>query len=252
MLVSVAAGVVLAALAGCEFSGTSVVETRVERVVITDQDGRGWDVTQAVVRYGFEPRRFLFGLGASRITPFVLPMMAAPADSGYPAPDDTLAVIGVDGSPPRAYRIADLLDVEVADDTLAGTPFAVVVRPLFTDNDPAVYARVLDGDTLTLSASGWVYDAQSVLFDIESGSMWYRLAGESHLTCIAGLHFTGRLPPRPFTVQPWQQWHGAHPGSLFMLRPPQAPQPAGFMNGRSSTRAGTTTPNRTGSPPPAG
>jgi hypothetical protein len=218
--------VALAASAACEFSGTRVEEKRVDRVVITDQEGRGWDVTQAVLRYGFEPGGFLFGLGASRFVPFVSPSMAAPADSGYPVPGDTFAVVGISGSAPRAYRVDDLLDVELADDATDGVPVAVVVRPLFAQGEPSVYARVVDGDTLTLSASGWIYDSQSVIYDLESGSLWYRLEGETHLTCIAGDHFTRQLAQRPYTVQSWEQWRAAHPTSLFMLRPPP-PAPAG-------------------------
>lgn len=204
-----------------------MTETRVERVVISDQEGRDWDITQAVVRYGFDPDRFVFGLGASKVQPFQNPTMATASDSGYPAPADTFAVIGLAGSPARAYRVDDLLDVEVADDVAGGVPVAVLVRPFLPGNSPAVYGRVLltgaRADTLTLSASGWVYDQQSVLFDLETGSMWYRIAGDGHLTAITGAHLARRLEPRAFAVERWDAWRAGNPATLFMLRPPPLP-----------------------------
>lgn len=209
--------------AACEFSGTIVDETPIARVVITDQEGRDWDVTQAVVRYGFDPDRFLFGLGASKFTPFERPDMAAPGDSGYPEPGDGFDVVGLAGAEARAYRIDDLLDVEVVDDALDGAPVAVAIRPLLADRSPSVHSRVLGADTLTLSASGWVYAAQSVLYDLETRSLWYRLEGDDRLTCIAGVHFTKHLPPRGFAVAPWSVWRALHPDSRFMLRPPPGP-----------------------------
>lgn len=222
------AAVAVAVLApACEFSDTSVDETALERVVIVDLDGRSWDVTQAVVRYGFDPDGFLFGLGASKFVPFEFPAMAAPADSGYPDPGDDFIVIGVAGADARAYRVDDLVDVEVADDAIGATPIAVVVRPLFPGSSPSVYSRILGADTLTVSASGWVYESQSVLYDLETGSLWYRLNGETRLTCIAGTHFTRTLPPRSFVLEPWADWRVREPASLFMLRRPPSPPIAG-------------------------
>jgi hypothetical protein len=213
----------LALVVACEFSETHVDESTVDRVIITDQEGRGWDITQAVVRYGFEPAGFTFGIGASKLIPFQSPAMAAPSDSGYPAPDDSFSVIGLSGAPARAYRVDDLLDVEVADDAIGGVPVAIMVRPLLPGNAPAVVMRMLGADTLTLSATGWVYGSESVLYDLETGSMWYHLGTDARLTCIAGVHFTRNLEGRSFVIAPWAEWLAGHPASLFMLRPPPGP-----------------------------
>jgi hypothetical protein len=233
------------ALAGaCDYSRTRIDEVPIARVEIVDLDGHHWDITQAVVRYGFDADRFLFGLGASKVAPFQLPRMAAPADSGYPDPSDVTAVVGIAGADPRAYRINDLLDVEVADDIVGGTPLAVVIRPLLPGAAPSVHTRVLDGDTLTISASGWVYDDQSVLFDFETGSLWYRLPGDAHLTCINGIHLTKRLSARFASVQPWADWRTAHPQSLFMLRPPPTPPQLGARQSGAEDRGFAPEPPR--------
>jgi Protein of unknown function (DUF3179) len=223
-----AAFVIAIAMApACDISDTSVHETPVQRVILKDQEGKWWDITQAVVRYGFDPNRFRYGLGPFTVTPIVLPEMAAPGDSGYPDPGAAFTVVGIGGTAdPRAYRVEDMLDIEIVDDIVNGAPVAVIIRPFFPPPyAPSVYGRVLDGDTLTLSASGWVYDNESMLYDYESESMWYRLPGETALTCIAGPHFTATLPTRSATIGTWVSWASSHPASGFMLRPPGVAPP---------------------------
>ena len=227
------------AAAACELSDTDVRETPVERRTIVDLDGKHWDITQAVSRYGFDPARFAYGLGAFAVVPLLTPPVAAPSDSGYPRPDAAFPVIaGTFSGEARAYRLDDLLGAEVVDDVVGGEAIAVVHRPLL--GAPSIHARVVAGTVLTLSASGWVYDGQSVIFDYETESLWYRLAGESWLTCISGRLFQATLSERPSAVRTWEQWRGAHPATGFMLLPPVTSE-------RSSTRAGTTTPTPTDS-----
>lgn len=205
------------AVPACEFSDTDIEETPLERVLIRDADGRLWDVTQAVARFGFDPGGFLYGLGAFAVTPIIAPATAAPGDSGYPAGTEDFGVIGVAaGGASRAYRLDDLLDVEVVDDTLGAMPVVIVHRPLI--GAPSAHGRTLDGAVLTLSASGWVYDGQSVLFDYETESLWYRLGGEAHLTCIAGPRFEATLPAVSFETRAWSAWRANRPATSFMLR----------------------------------
>jgi len=201
----------------CEFSDTQVDEQPVQRVFIIDQSGKQWDITQAVVRYGFTRDGFKFGLGPFTVTPLILPPFLAEGDSAYPDAGDGFAVIGVSRlGDARAYRLSDLVDVEVADDVIGGQPVAVVHRPLL--GEPSMCTRRLDADTLTLSASGWVYEDESVLFDYETESMWYRLGDDGSLTCIAGAHFQAVLPAVPSTLAPWSEWRSAQPATRFMLR----------------------------------
>ena len=229
----------------CDYSGTDVTETPLTRITITDLKGERWDITQAVERYGFDPGEFLFGLGASQLPPLVLPPVVLPSDSGYPEPDADFTVVGMVASgSARAYALADLLDIEVSNDTLAGAAIAVVHRPL-TDA-PSVYARRVGSADIVLGPSGWVYDNQSLLVDIATRGLWYRFDGERELTCITGLRFGTRLLERAHTVTSWNAWFAAHPATGFSRRPPVPP-----TNERSWTRAGTTTPSPTGSQPPA-
>lgn len=88
----------------------------------------------------------------------------------------------------------------------------------------AVYSREIDGEVLTISASGWTYDRLFVLYDYETESVWYQLPGTNALTCVAG-HFEGReLPELVSAVDPWNKWRASFPKtkilkSRFIVRP---------------------------------
>lgn len=73
-------------------------------------------------------------------------------------------------------------------------------------NLAAVYSREIDGEILTLSASGWTYRWTFVLFDYETESLWYHLEGEDGLTCINGFYADRKLPELESTFTRWDSW----------------------------------------------
>lgn len=84
-----------------------------------------------------------------------------------------------------------------------------------------MYSRVLDGEILTLAASGWTYLDTFVLYDQETNSLWWGGAGPSgrpNLVCVGG-EFQDRLLPRhpQFSRTIWRSWVETWPGSLFMV-----------------------------------
>lgn len=82
-----------------------------------------------------------------------------------------------------------------------------------------MYSREIDGQVLTLSASGWTYDLTFVLFDFETESMWYHLEGEDGLTCISGEFADRKLPEFQSTVTRWKTWKAMHEDSKFLKYP---------------------------------
>jgi hypothetical protein len=78
----------------------------------------------------------------------------------------------------------------------------------------AVYRRQLDGRILTLAPSGWTYDFTFVLFDQETGSLWY--PDEKGLTAIQGPLFGRRLRIIPSYDTNWGQWRTGHPNSHIL------------------------------------
>lgn len=79
-----------------------------------------------------------------------------------------------------------------------------------------MYSREIDGEVLTLSASGWTYDLTFVLYDYESESLWYHLEGEDALTCVSGRWRDRKLTEFGATVMRWRDWKAAHPNSKFL------------------------------------
>ena len=124
--VSLAALVAAAVLGGCSFTEVIEDEATPETVVLVDLTGKGWDITTAVRKYGFEVERFEFGLGPRAIRPLIEPDMLSPGDFGYPSEDAPFLVIGVaiDGDI-RAYGKLDLTVNEVVDEYIGGAPVAV-------------------------------------------------------------------------------------------------------------------------------
>jgi hypothetical protein len=85
-----------------------------------------------------------------------------------------------------------------------------------------VYNRTLDGEVLTIAASGWTWHQIFVLQDYETGSLWFPglsfPGGRSFLLCVAGPN-QGRILEavigwhRVF----WKNWYGVYPSTLVML-----------------------------------
>jgi hypothetical protein len=78
----------------------------------------------------------------------------------------------------------------------------------------AVYSRQIDGRNLTLVPSGWTDDNTFVLYDRETGSLWYPY--EKGLMGIQGVYFERWLPKLSSQDTKWQEWVNKHPHSRIM------------------------------------
>ncbi len=78
----------------------------------------------------------------------------------------------------------------------------------------AVYSRRIDGRNLTLVPSGWTYDNTFVLYDKETGSLWYPY--EKGLMGIQGVYFERWLPTLSYQDTRWQEWFERYPHSKIM------------------------------------
>ena len=77
-----------------------------------------------------------------------------------------------------------------------------------------MYSREIDGRTLTLVPSGWTYARTFVLYDRETGSLWYPY--EEGLLGIQGVYFKRKLPKLASDDTRWQEWQVRHPDSRIM------------------------------------
>ena len=95
-------------------------------VILVDNEGFAWDITNAVHRYGLRVENWGNGLGRNIIPPIVEPEMVGVGEPGFPDEDNIAIVIGVtvDGAA-SAYKQGDLNGNEVVDDMIGGTHLAV-------------------------------------------------------------------------------------------------------------------------------
>jgi hypothetical protein len=106
--------------------GEQQVEETEEKIFITDETNKEWDVTHAVNHYGFEPARFQFGLGPNAIQPILNPQMLSEGDAGYPSSDASFLVMGVNlNGHVRAYRLTIMSYHEVVDEQFGDSYVAV-------------------------------------------------------------------------------------------------------------------------------
>jgi hypothetical protein len=79
-----------------------------------------------------------------------------------------------------------------------------------------VYSREIDGEVLTLSASGWTYKNTFILYDYETESMWYHFVGQRGLTGITGKYVGRFLPELVAKRIRWNLWVKEQPDTKHM------------------------------------
>jgi hypothetical protein len=77
-----------------------------------------------------------------------------------------------------------------------------------------VYSRELEGETLTIVPSGWTYKNTFVLYDRETGTMWYPY--RKGLKGIQGTHFEKWLPKVPSMDTQLRKWLKKYPDSKIL------------------------------------
>lgn len=82
-----------------------------------------------------------------------------------------------------------------------------------------MYSRELDGQTLTLRPSGWTYRDTFVLYDEETGTLWYPFPGKDGLTGISGPLQDRVLPSLPSDRTRLDRWQEANPDAKHMRYP---------------------------------
>jgi hypothetical protein len=78
----------------------------------------------------------------------------------------------------------------------------------------AVYSRQIDERPLTLAPSGWTYQNTFVLYDQETGTLWYPY--NKGLMGIQGRYFKRWLPRIKSVDTLWDAWKQKHPASAVL------------------------------------
>ena len=67
---------------------------------------------------------------------------------------------------------------------------------------------------MTLAPSGWTYDNTFVLYDRETGTLWYPY--RKGLMGIQGTYFKRWLPKMKSDDMRWEKWKRKHPDSKVL------------------------------------
>ncbi len=101
---------------------------------------------------------------------------------------------------------------EIVNDELEGTPVLVSYCPLC--RSAIAYDRRLDGRELTFGNTSALYESDLVMFDRETSSYWWQVAGAAIVGTLTG----ARLTTIPSTTATWEQWLREHPHTMVLSR----------------------------------
>lgn len=99
----------------------------VRRVLLTDRNGKDWDITHAVHRYGLLEENWIGGGGVGAILPINNPVMLSPGEEGYPEDTSAEQVVGFSmNGDTRAYPLESMRGREAVNDEVGGVLISVI------------------------------------------------------------------------------------------------------------------------------
>ena len=123
-------------------------------------------------------------------------------------------VISLDlGSAHRAYPVRIVERHEIVNDVVAGRPVLVTFCPLC--NSPVAFSRVVAGRSLLFGVSGELNEANLIMFDRRTLSLWQQLTGRA----ITGTYEGRRLGLVPVQMVAFGAWRAAHPDGEVLIPP---------------------------------
>lgn len=111
-----------------------------------------------------------------------------------------------------AYPLKMLNYHEIVNDVIDGVPVLISYCPLCASG--VVYDRRLDGKTLSFGNTSALYENDMVMYDHQTGSYWFQVAGEAIVGALTGK----RLDPLPSATMPWGRWRALYPGTRVLSR----------------------------------
>lgn len=145
------------------------------------------------------------------IRPIYQPRYEGPEGGRWLDPNDL--VIGYAGETAAyAYPVKMLNFHELVNDVIDGVPLLISYCPLCASG--VVYDRRLDGEVLLFGNTSALYQTDLVMFDHQTGSYWFQVAGEAIVGALTGK----RLDPLPAATMTWQEWVDLYPDTRILSR----------------------------------
>jgi hypothetical protein len=124
--------------------------------------------------------------------------------------DDDLILGYESGNEAFAYPINILNIHEMVNDIIAGEPVLITYCPLCFSG--VVFSRVVNGETLTFGNTSALYQSDLVMYDHQTGSYWFQVAGEAVVGTMTGT----RLKLLPSATMSWGEWKALHPDTKLL------------------------------------
>jgi hypothetical protein len=124
---------------------------------------------------------------------------------------EPVLVVDVDGDV-RAYPIQIMMWHEIVNDTVGGVPLAVTYCPLC--NSALSFERVVRGVETTFGTSGNLYNANLVMYDRATESLWNQLDGRAVIGVLTG----DVLTQVPSTTMSWGTFKDSRPNGKVLDR----------------------------------
>jgi hypothetical protein len=124
---------------------------------------------------------------------------------------EPVLVVEIDGDV-RAYPIQIMMWHEIVNDTVGGVPLAVTYCPLC--NSAVSFERVVRGVETTFGTSGSLYNANLVMYDRATESLWNQLDGRAVIGVLTG----DVLNQVPSTTMSWGTLKDSRPDAKVLDR----------------------------------
>ena len=99
---------------------------------------------------------------------------------------------------------------EIVNDVINGVPVLITYCPLCFSG--VVYHRDLDGTLLTFGNTSALYQSDLVMYDHQTGSYWFQVAGEAVVGELTG----SRLNLLPSSTMAWGEWKRLYPQTQLL------------------------------------
>lgn len=189
-----------------EFENGDVANAPVEDVAFP------WDRPDPVVLEGFDFSRVISGgPPPDGIRPIDDPCFddVTTADE-WLQPQSPVMVVEV-GDDRRAYPLAILTQHEIVNDVVGGEPLVVTYCPLC--NSGLAFERSVDGQVLDFGTSGRLFQANLVMHDRQSKTLWTQFTGKA----VVGEAFVGtELVRIPTSLLAWEDFRSAVPDGVVL------------------------------------
>ena len=122
----------------------------------------------------------------------------------------------------RAYPFRVLMFHEIVNDQIKNTPITVTYCPLC--NTAVVFSREVDGKVLDFGVSGWLRNADLVMYDRQTESWWQQFTGRA----IVGDMVGKSLEKIPARIESFKKFKQRHPDADVLV--PNDPGWRGYGN----------------------